>query len=198
MLLEAALAAVLIKAWHAAGKKGKLTPEREEIYVNALEHLEDPGKLRKLAVVFDSQGLYIYAAMLRRRADLRDLPEETRKARRESFDKGMANWTNADGIERLAAAFEAQTATGAAEALRAHAKEVRAMLAAEVLAEKAAADKAEADKKAEEQKVEQEKAWAAEQEHTDTEDGNSSKGNPKVIAEVSFEHVNGTGASAHD
>ncbi len=123
MFLELAICAGLLKAWHSAGKKGNLTPEREEIYINALEYL-DPEQLRKLASVFDKEGLYIQASMLRKRATLRDVSEDVKNARRSAFDKGM-NSNNPEKVELLAKAFEAQTATGAAEALRMHAKNLR-------------------------------------------------------------------------
>jgi hypothetical protein len=113
-----------LTAWQIRKKPSGLTPEREAIYVAALRSLKDPVKLRALATSFDAEGLKVEAELLRKRASLRDLPPETKKARRESFKKGMSS-KDADGVEKLALAFESQGASGAAAALKEYAEGLR-------------------------------------------------------------------------
>jgi hypothetical protein len=124
MLVEGTVVLLLLTAWRKAGKKGKITKEREEVYTNALEHLTDPDKLRALADSFEEEGLTIHAAMLRKRADLRGLPEEKKKARKAVYDKALLS-INPEAIDKVANAFERETATGAAEKLREHARMLR-------------------------------------------------------------------------
>ena len=96
---------------------GQLTPEREEIYKNAMEHLTDPRRMMALAEKFQQEGLKIQAYLLRERAKWRSRPEPLRKQHEAIFHQALAS-TNIEGIARVAAAFEAQTATGMANALR--------------------------------------------------------------------------------
>jgi hypothetical protein len=124
MIVEFATVALLVAAWKRAGKKkGEFTPEREKIYLAALENL-DPERLRKLADVFESEGLVTHAAMLRKRADLRATPNDIRVQRKEAYEKGMCS-ENIDGVLKLANAFERLTATGAAANLRKHVEELK-------------------------------------------------------------------------
>lgn len=123
-LLEITIGALVFGAWKKSEKKGILTPEREKVYLAALADLHDPVELRKLADVFEKNGLGVEATMLRRRADLRGQTAEQKQARREAYDKGMAS-SDVVAVERLADAFESITATGAAMALRKHAADVR-------------------------------------------------------------------------
>jgi hypothetical protein len=124
MMLEVMVGALVLAAWKKAGTKGVLTPERERVYKSALQNLTDPDALKKLADEYDKQGLGIEGEMLRKRAALRGQSEVQKRARRESFDKGMAS-TNVEAIEALADAFESITATGSALALRQHAADLR-------------------------------------------------------------------------
>ena len=98
----------------------KLTPERKVIYDNALATIKDPAELRKLADSFQKEGLKKEADMLRKRATLRELPPETKAARKEAYKKGMQS-TDKSGVLRLAEAFHLQGATGAAASLRKYA-----------------------------------------------------------------------------
>jgi hypothetical protein len=124
VFVETVLAFLVYGAWKKSSQKGVLTPEREKAYKSALENLKVPDALRKLADVYEKEGLEIEAAMLRRRADLHAQPRATKKAHREAFDKGMRS-SDVEAVERLADAFESMTATGSAAALRRHAADVR-------------------------------------------------------------------------
>ena len=97
--------------------RGVLTDERQKIYDNAMATLADPMKLRKLADAYQKVGLSYEADMLRKRAALREQPEEVKQARQEVFKKAMSS-TNKEGISEVAAAFEKEGATGAAQKLR--------------------------------------------------------------------------------
>lgn len=100
---------------------GVLTPEREEIYKNALEFLQDPLKLEELAAHFQQEGLKVQAIMLRKRAEWRGRSEKLKAEHEHIYQKAMES-TNIHGILGVADAFEKMTATVKAKELRARAK----------------------------------------------------------------------------
>ena len=110
-------------AWLVAKKRKPkgMTPERNKVFVAALRELKDPVKLRALADQFDKEGLKYQAGVLRRRAGLRELPPKVKKERRKALAKGLASKDRV-AVENLAQSFEKEGASGAAEALRQHAK----------------------------------------------------------------------------
>lgn len=95
---------------------GELTPERQVVYETAMNQVAEAEKLRALADVYDKQGLHGHAEMLRKRANLRELPKDLKEARREVFRKAMAS-KNKEAVRQVAEAFLNEGATGAAEAL---------------------------------------------------------------------------------
>lgn len=97
--------------------KGELTPERQMIFETALDQVKEPAKLRGLAKAFREQGLIKEADILDKRAALRDLPPDVKEGRRDAYRKGMDS-KDPIAINTLAAAFESEGATGAAESLR--------------------------------------------------------------------------------
>jgi len=106
------------------GKKG-ITPERQVAFETAMHKCKDPDKLRKLAESFDKEGLKDpYGDMLRKRATLRALPEDVKKARRDAFHKAMKTTDPAKipVLERMADAYEDEGCTGVAYQLREYAK----------------------------------------------------------------------------
>ncbi len=117
-------------AWRKASKKAAttsigaetngLTPDRAIIYKTALEKLQDPAKLMKLAATFRAEGLEPHAVMLEKRAQLRSLPQEQKRARRAVYRKAMGS-TNREAINAVADAYESEGATSAAENLRTYA-----------------------------------------------------------------------------
>jgi hypothetical protein len=109
--------------------KGVMTAKRKLIYTRAMETIKDPTELVKLADAFESEGLPVEGGMLRKRAKLRDLPQDTREKRRGYFRKAMAS-DNPDVITQVAAAFESEGAIDAAKSLKDHAVAVRAAHAA--------------------------------------------------------------------
>jgi hypothetical protein len=98
---------------------GQLTPERDEVYRNALEYLHDPVRLRKLAEDFQKFGLKVQASMLRKRADWRGRTEEQKAAHNAIFERAMAS-PNIQAVLQVAKAFEDMTATVKASQLRKH------------------------------------------------------------------------------
>lgn len=127
MLIEATLLGLAVLTWKKLGKKEEWTPAREEMYQSALEHLTGPAgvaKLREIAGECEKHGFHAKAHALRKRADLRSTGAATKKARHEAYLKGMQS-TNVPAILKLAAAYEAITATGAAKNLRKHAENVQ-------------------------------------------------------------------------
>lgn len=103
--------------------KAEMTPDRQVIFQTALESVADPAKLKAMADVFESQGLKEQADLLRKRAALRSMPPDVKEERRAAFQAGMAS-QNPVAVNRLADAFEAEGALGAASALRDYAKQL--------------------------------------------------------------------------
>jgi hypothetical protein len=123
--LPLAVGFLAVAAWYKRkGKKedtGALTPSRKIIYETALNTEKDPAKLEILAEEFEKQGLKGEAVLLRKRANLKKLPQATKDARQEAFRKGMRS-TDAAKILKLADAFNKEGASGASSALARYAK----------------------------------------------------------------------------
>jgi hypothetical protein len=126
MLIEGTFALLILLAWRKVrGRKG-LTKERRDIYLDALEHLEDPKALRELADGYESDGLPIEASMLRKRADLRAMPREKWENFRALCERAIQKPdANPQALDEMASAFDAMTATGTAMKLRKRAAERR-------------------------------------------------------------------------
>jgi hypothetical protein len=108
-------------AWKVHKNRNRgMTPVRQKLYDQALTNMKDPVKLRKLAAAYHKEGLTDQGTMLQKRARLRELPADVKAGRRDAFKKGMT-LTNPASVEKLAATFEKEGATGAAAALRAYA-----------------------------------------------------------------------------
>lgn len=98
-------------------KFGAMTPEREELFRNAMAHCADAQKLVKLADIFKQEGLKAEAAVLRKRAEWRGRTEAKRKEHAAVFERAMKS-ENAQAILAVAMAFEEMTATYKASQLR--------------------------------------------------------------------------------
>lgn len=124
---------------------GVLTPEREEVYKNAMEYCQDPVKLRQLAGDFEKEGLKAEAFWMRKRADWRGRTPEKKAEHDAIFKKAMES-TNINAITEVAKAFESLTATFKAAQLKQRVNLLKAnqanQLRNEILAE-SAADRAE-------------------------------------------------------
>lgn len=119
-LLPLAVVGLAGGAWWMKKHRRGMTPERQIVYETALLSLKDPVKLRALAAAFEKEGMKDQAALLLKRATLRELPADVKAARREAFRKGMAA-TDPAAVNALAEAFYKEGATGAAESLRKYA-----------------------------------------------------------------------------
>lgn len=127
MIIEAGFIALLVAAYRKGAKRGVMTPEREEMYLEALSTIRGPNAptlFRKLASGFDKEGLSLQAKMLRTRADYLDAPANVKQQRRDIVARAMTS-VKVEAIEALANEFEKLTATGVARDLRRHAQEVR-------------------------------------------------------------------------
>jgi hypothetical protein len=133
---------------------GVMTPEREEVFANAMQFLTDPERMNKLAEVYQKEGLKFQAFLLRKRAQWRGRPADVRLAHENIFKKAMES-ENIKAILEVAKAFEEMTATVKAKQLREHAANVHQ---AEL---KAAEDALAAGKAAEEVLVSKTKANGA-------------------------------------
>jgi hypothetical protein len=150
MLVEAAFASLVFLAWRKVrGRKG-MTQERKDIYLDALEHMVNPADLRTLADGYKKEGLPIEASMLRKRADLREMPREKWENFRAICEHAIQKPdTNPQALDEMAQAFDAMTATGTAIKLRKRAAERRLEILA--FAEQEEAKKREAAAKADEE-----------------------------------------------
>ncbi len=113
---------------------GKQTPERAEVYRNAMEYCHDPARLTALAADFKKFGLKAEAHCLTMRAKWRGRTPEQKTAHDAIFTKAMAS-TNAEAIADVAKIFESMTATIKAAQLRERIKSLTA--AAEAAAQAA-------------------------------------------------------------
>lgn len=125
MLIEGTVGLLLIMAYRRANSKEENpTKEEEAMFLNAMEHLTVPEKLRKLAEAFDKKGYKVRAELLRKRADLRGASPEVKAQRKAILEKALKS-KDFVTIEKIARKFESLTATGAAKKLREHAKKLR-------------------------------------------------------------------------
>jgi hypothetical protein len=105
---------------------GVLTPEREEVYKNAMEYLQDPVKLRDLAANFEKEGLKAQAHWMRKRAEWRARPDEVKAKHNAIFEKALES-ENIQAILDVAKIFESLTATIKAAQLRERAKSLKVL-----------------------------------------------------------------------
>ena len=100
-------------------KKGIMTPQRRMIF-NAALTKQPPlpsDQLRALATTFDDEGLPAYADVLRKRADIRDLPPEKKEARQAAVKKALSS-NDSVAVRAMAGAFDSEGATFTAQKLR--------------------------------------------------------------------------------
>ena len=110
-----------IAEWYRGRKTARaLTPERAALHDQALTQEKNPDNLRRLADQFEVWDLPQQALHLRKRAALRELPQELRDARADVFRKMMGSKDHAH-IQRVAMAFQNEGATSAAANLRRYA-----------------------------------------------------------------------------
>jgi hypothetical protein len=79
--------------------KGKMSPQREEVFNRAMNKQEDPGKLYLLADAFEAEELHEHAANLRGRADWFSLREQ-------AFARAITREESPAALRNLAAWFE--------------------------------------------------------------------------------------------
>jgi hypothetical protein len=108
-------------AWYFKfkNKSKTLTPKHAAVLQKALEN-KDPSKLAEAAEVFKSQGYVKEADLLKKRANLRNLPQATKKARRDALKKGLT-LKDPTKVRLLADEFEKEGASGSAARLRQYA-----------------------------------------------------------------------------
>lgn len=122
-------AGVLFAGWLAWRKQtgtnfGVLTPDREDLYRNALAHLQDPDKMKALADAFEKEGLKLQAKLLRKRAEWRSRDAAKRDQHEAVYQKALLS-ENATAVVEIAKAFESMTATAKAARLYEHARNLR-------------------------------------------------------------------------
>lgn len=101
---------------YAGQYHGILTPERTEVYNTAMNKCKDPAALNAIAGEFEKQGLHGHAIMLRKRANIPNLPPEQVQAYRQAYQSAIKS-NDSVGVKRVAAAFHGEGMTGSAEAL---------------------------------------------------------------------------------
>lgn len=106
--------------------RGVLTPERKQRFEQAIETIESPAALRRLADAFEAEELPLYAKTLRAKADSKKLTPEQVKFRHEFFMRCLAS-RKIDSIRIAAANFKAEGALGAAHGLDVHIADLEAI-----------------------------------------------------------------------
>lgn len=99
---------------------GKMTPARKKIFEEALKSMTEPSKLRSLANTYEKYGLRAEALELRKRAALREAPQELKVKRTEAFQKALSS-TDPQKVSAVADAFHKIGAYGAASKLKKYA-----------------------------------------------------------------------------
>lgn len=118
VLIPVAVVLVVRKVINRPKDYGVMTDERKGVYNAILAGSEsDPDKIDKMASEFDSQGLKAEAKLLRQRAALRRLPDETKAARKEVF-RELLLCKNKGDLLHMAVVYDSQGCTGAAARLR--------------------------------------------------------------------------------
>jgi hypothetical protein len=129
VIIPAALVALVGGSWwkikrDLGATETNMTPDQKGIYESALKSLKDPVKLRLLADAYEKQKFVAAAAMLRKRASLRELPAEVKGERRKVYRAAMSSKDPA-AVRELASRFEGEGASGAAETLRRYADTIK-------------------------------------------------------------------------
>lgn len=123
-LIPAAGIVIGLTGWALYKKKikkiGEMTPEREAVFKEAMNNIEEPEKLRQLARVFAKEGLPHQADLLAKRARLRSLPDDVKKARKVIYQEAL-KLVDPQKVNEVADVFEQQGAIGAAQTLRQYA-----------------------------------------------------------------------------
>lgn len=110
-----------VAAWKVHKKRTAPNPQQKMILDTALSSKLSSDDYNKLADAFDLQGLKAEATLLRNRAALQDAPPEKKLAWRMAFKKALAQ-EDPKLVLKMADAFAAQGATGAAADLRKYAQ----------------------------------------------------------------------------
>ena len=93
MFLEGTFVAALIAAYKRAGKKGKMTPQHEVMYHDALDNIRGPRApemFMKLSVTYAKMGYPTQSKNLKMRAEYLSAPDEVKKQRGDAYERGMA------------------------------------------------------------------------------------------------------------
>lgn len=106
-----------VDASNTTTNTGAMSPQRQVVYENYMAHEEDPEKLVNMASTFQSQGLPQQAAMLRKKAALRNLPKELQDKREAKYREIMESKDKAF-VLRAAETFFNEGCWGAAQSLR--------------------------------------------------------------------------------
>ena len=130
MLVEMTIAAAIAyAAWKAKNKKKELSPKHEMALKAALNDKLTPTQFRTLADAFEKEGYKAESQLLRNRADMGEASPDKKEAWGQAFRAAMAS-ESAEGVLKMADAFDAQGGVGAARSLREYAKGLQTAQAA--------------------------------------------------------------------
>jgi hypothetical protein len=104
-------------------KYGVMTPKRKKLFEAALKDMKDGVKLRKMADAFDKVGLKKEALELRKRAALREAPQELTAKRAETVRRAMSS-KDPQKVRNVAQAFYKIGAYTTAKKLSDYAKSI--------------------------------------------------------------------------
>jgi len=128
-VLPLAVAALSGFTWWKLKRRnyGKMTPERKQVFEQALKTLKDPVKLEKLAQGFEDGGCKAEAIELRKRAKYYSAPKEVKDKYKETLRKALGS-TDPQKVTNVARAFHKVGLYGAAGKLKQYAGGLEAPL----------------------------------------------------------------------
>lgn len=101
-------------------RHGTMTAKKQELFNHGMSKVFNPEQIRNLAKQFRQWGLTAQAELLTKRARIRELPDDVRKARREAYHRAASS-KNKAAVLNVAQAFEREGCIGAAADLRKYA-----------------------------------------------------------------------------
>ena len=110
--------------WKRSQNQRGMTAERRVLLDTLINTPQTPATLKTMADAYEKEGLKSEAATLRKKAALRELPDDVKERRKQVFRDAMKS-SDPAAVLSVAAAFEKEGYTGNAAALREYAASLK-------------------------------------------------------------------------